>query len=170
MNIQHTLNDFQIKTLVEDLLDKYPNESLEDFILCFKKGRMGELGKSFNRLDSEVIFEWITAYLDEKYQVLEDELMKLKETPHDKVTPGDGPGYLEFKKWAAELRENKVVRPLTDEDVKREGQRIPMKKSAATGGYAWFTVRGVKLMATSEAHAEELVELMIQRGELEEDI
>lgn len=78
LNVKHTMNEGQIKVVVEDLLDKYRNESLEDFILVFKKARQNEFGDIY-RLDSAVIFGWMDKYLEEKYQVIESNLMKEKE-------------------------------------------------------------------------------------------
>lgn len=169
LNFANTLNDRQIKIIVEDLIDKYPNESIEDFVLCFKKARLGELGKSYNHLDSEVIFEWMKAYLLQKYELLEDELKKEKDNQYALPDPGYGPGYLEFKKWAKDLADAAKVPGMTDADYRKYGQEKPVR-TTKTAGYAYFKVRNVQVMATSQQHAEELVQLMIDRGDLIEDV
>lgn len=170
LNIKETLNDYQVKILVEDLLDKYPNESLEDFILCFKKARMGELGKSYNKLDSEVIFGWMTIYLTEKYVVIEDQLRKERSGEYHQAMPStdEGPGYREFKEWAKTFSAGAKVPGMTGADYEKYGQEKPVKNTA-TSGYKYFTVRNVQVYAVTQEHAEQLVKLMIEKGELKEE-
>lgn len=131
VNVSQNLNDIQIQTIVEDLIDKYPNESIEDFILVFKKARQGEFGTIYS-LHSAVIFSWMEFYLEEKYQALERNLMKERDDMYKRPEkmPETGEGYAEFQEWAKTLKQEKVVRPLSDEDVKREGQSEPPTKKA----------------------------------------
>lgn len=73
LNLGYTLNDSQVKRIVEDLVDKYRTESIEDFMLAFKNALQGQYGTIY-RLDSAVIFGWMDQYLDDKYKALEDSL------------------------------------------------------------------------------------------------
>lgn len=159
LNLKWNISDAQIKTIVEDIIDKFPNESIEDFIMCFKKARQGEYGELF-RLDSAVVFVWIQRYLDEKYEALEAALAKLKTNDYHERIPKDksseeGPGYRLFKEYVKEM-------------TKKCGDEIAPRKKV-TDGYKYFTVRNLQIMAMSQQHAEEIVELMIQRGDLIED-
>lgn len=88
LNLKWTLSDQQIGPIVEDLLYKYPNESLEDFMLVFRKARMGEFkdqdgNATIYRLDGAVIFGWMDQYLVQKYEVLERNLYKEKDHVHN---------------------------------------------------------------------------------------
>lgn len=60
----------QVTIIASDIINKFPYESLEDFVLCFKKARTFEYGKVF-RLESLTFFEWIEKYLNEKADYLE---------------------------------------------------------------------------------------------------
>lgn len=133
VNVSQNLNDSQIKTIVEDLIDKYKNESIEDFILVFRKARQGEFGTIYH-LHSAVIFGWMEFYLEEKYQAVERKLMLDRDNIYNNQVPakdtGETEGWELFKSYAAKLKEEKTVRPLTDQDVLREGQSEPAKKKA----------------------------------------
>lgn len=168
LNLKWNMNDSQIKILVEDLIDKYPNESLEDFILVFKRARQGEFGELY-RLDTAIVFGWMEKHLEEKYQVIESKLMSEKENQYNvKPEPG-GKDWL--KLWLDEVEKSpkKGTAPLSREDVLREGQKDPLKRSV-TSGYKYFQVRNIQIMAMTQEHAEQLVKRMIETGELEEDI
>lgn len=165
LNNKWNIAETQIKIIVEDLIDKYPNESIEDFILCFRKGRTGEYGPIMN-LDVSVICEWMKKYLDEKYIVIEQELRKEKDTPYEKPTPTEeGPGYKAFKEYAQSLREGSKVPGMTDADYRKYGQENPIRKSV-TSGMKYFKVREYEVYASTQEHAEELFEKMIKHGML----
>jgi len=55
-----------IQILAEDITDKYSHESLEDIAECLKKGRQGNYGTSYNKLNMMVISDWMTKHLEEK--------------------------------------------------------------------------------------------------------
>lgn len=130
LNLKWSLNDGQIKTIVEDLLDKYPNESLEDFILCFKKARQGEFGELI-RLDGPIIFSWMDIYLDEKYKAVEDKLMKEKEDHYKLIIPENTERDW-HKEWLGAINKNdgmKAVPQLSEEEIKDEGQEKPKRQA-----------------------------------------
>lgn len=128
LNLKWNINDNQVKIIVEDLIDKYENESIEDFVLCFKKARLGEYGEIM-RLDSAVLCGWMTKYLDEKYQVLETKLVQEKDNQYEKPSQiTEEPGYQEFKRWAKEFVSGAKIPAISDEDIKAEGQRHPKPK------------------------------------------
>lgn len=130
LNLKWTLSDSQIKTLVEDLLDKYPNESIEDFILCFKKARQGEYGELI-RLDSPIVFSWMANYLDEKYRVLEDNLLKEKDEYYKTILPDNNLVLDKLQEWQDSISQTegfKTVSKLSPEEIEKEGQEKPAKK------------------------------------------
>lgn len=129
LNLKWSLNDAQIKTIVEDLMDKYPNECLEDFILCFKKARMGEYGELI-RLDSPIVFSWMQLYLDEKYKAVEDDLLKQKDEYYKTIIP-DEKSIDRLQEWKEVINKAegfKNIPQLTEEEINEEGKEKPKRK------------------------------------------
>lgn len=168
ISVGNNLNTAQVEFIAMQLVEMFPNESLSDFKLCFQRGCIGQYGEIF-RMDGIVIRKWMEQYLDEKYQVIESEMMKEKDNEYKKITPETEKDW--HKVWLDAIADKNNHKPadLDNDYYNKYGREKPVRE-AKTGGYAYFSVRGIKIMATSQAHAEELVALMIQRGELEEDI
>ncbi len=130
LNLKWNLTPPQIKTIVEDLIDKYKSESLEDFILVFKKARQGEFGELY-RLDSAVIFGWMEFYLSEKYEALERKLMREKDNIYKPMEP-QAPDELRDKYIDQMVQELKptvdrsvLTKTISDEEIKAEGKARP---------------------------------------------
>lgn len=81
LTVGGNLRQGQSLEIAKELIATYPNESLEDFCYCLRngiKGRYSDPGKTF-RFDILVIFEWFKAYQDEKYQAIEEKMMREKD-------------------------------------------------------------------------------------------
>jgi hypothetical protein len=61
-NLGKNLESWQISEIATDVYQKYYFLSLEEFLLVLKKGRTGEFGKIYDRLDGAVIMEWFEKY------------------------------------------------------------------------------------------------------------
>lgn len=169
ISVGNNLNNAQVEFIATQLVGMFPNESLADFKLCFQRGTIGQYGDIF-RMDGIVLRKWMEKYLDEKYTVVEEELRKAKDNPYDlPAKEEEGPGYKAFKEYAKSLTMGAKVPGLTDADHRKYGKEQPAKKDAATAGYKYFQVRNIKILALTQDHAEQLVQRMIETGELIED-
>lgn len=65
-NLGMNINQEQAIETAMLLLEKYGYESMQDFVLMFKHAKMGNYGKTFNRIDGQIIFEWMGQYMEEK--------------------------------------------------------------------------------------------------------
>lgn len=71
LNLNLTLKDYQFQVIARELVAAFPNESIEDFQLCFRRGCLGAYGTIYN-VDLSVISNWMREYLEEKYQLIEN--------------------------------------------------------------------------------------------------
>lgn len=65
-----TLSESQAIQTASLLMDGYPHETFQDFILCLKYAKIGKYGKIY-RIDGQVVFLWFQQYLLEKYEHIE---------------------------------------------------------------------------------------------------
>lgn len=119
VNVRHNITDAQIKIVVNDLLELYPNESLEDWVLVFKRMRQGYYGKTYHLLNLATIVEAMKTHLDEKYQLLE------KQWNDQKTQKEKDEGEIDIQK--------------AYERLKREG--LPQDKKARTVDEIYASVR-----------------------------
>ncbi len=161
-----------IQFMAGQLVGIFPNESLADFKLCFERGAAGQYGAIF-RMDGIILREWMEKYLSEKYEVLEAKLMKEKDEQYKPVKTDAGYNPDKHKEWLSKLAEactpETKVPGMDEKDIRKYGQEKPVKSSIISG-YKYFEVRGVQIFASTQEHAEQLAEIMLKNGELEEDI
>jgi hypothetical protein len=78
ISVGGNFNNAQVVFIAQELVRVFPNETLADFKLCFHRGAIGQYGDIF-RMDGIVLRQWMEKYLEEKYQVIEDKLMREKD-------------------------------------------------------------------------------------------
>ena len=65
-NLSKVMTEDQAIDTAYLLLEKYPYESFEDFVIMFRNAKMGKYGELYNRLDGQIIFKWMEEYMEEK--------------------------------------------------------------------------------------------------------
>ncbi len=84
VNVANNLKPHQIVFTAQTIIENYPAESLEDFILVFRRGAMGYYGSIFHQLDTSTILKWVAAHIDEKCNHLENQTkIKQKEIANE---------------------------------------------------------------------------------------
>lgn len=130
ISVGNNMNNAQIQFVATQLVELFPNESLADFKLCFSRGCIGQYGEIF-RMDGIVLRKWMEQYLDEKYQVVEQELVTEKENPHQVQKTELNV----FEYWMKYNNLNEGIKPvpnISDESVLSEGQSEPPKKKGTS--------------------------------------
>lgn len=182
LTVGGNLREGQALETAIQLIADYPNESLEDFCLCLRRGVKGAYGDIF-RFDVLVINGWMKQYLDEKCQAAEDKLMDEKETykeqfnwkpkavPNEKVKE-----YL--KEWEIKVLDSKVeVKEEFKKELKQRGTgykdphspewyalRDKIRREASEfyknkytlSGMKIYPIRDQEIFAESEQDAEEI--------------
>lgn len=150
------IQQYQIPVIAATFVEMYPVESLEDFVLCFRRGGAGFYGVIYNRLDAAVLNEWMKKYLDEKYQIIEADIKKAQ----DQSLKDNEVNYEKFKERVSEfVAEGKPKSNAIENEIQRKKLANP---------YKWYNVRGIEIMATSQAHAEKLIQDAIKSGDIVE--
>jgi len=77
-NITNNLTENQAIETAFMLIDKFSSETIEDFVLMFKNAKSGKYGQLYNRLDGQIIIEWMFKYLEEKAEYRENIHQRIK--------------------------------------------------------------------------------------------
>lgn len=94
-------------------MDRFPYETIEDFVLMFKNGKAGKYDeKLYNRLDGMIIINWMYKYLEEKAIFRENSHRMLKSGTSNKSN--EATKLIEVKKVESLQIENSEERPILD--------------------------------------------------------
>lgn len=102
-NIGKTMDQGQVTSTVNLLLDDYSQLKPDDFMLCFNRAKKGTYGKVYDRIDGQIIFEWVEKYIQER----DSEIEGLRQSENNRL-----------KKESA--------LPLVCEKANTEGDAVPM--------------------------------------------
>lgn len=68
LNVGKTISGPQIMQTIELILEDFSIYKIDFFIACFNKAKKGHYGKQYDRLDGQIIFEWLNHY-EYEYQL-----------------------------------------------------------------------------------------------------
>jgi hypothetical protein len=108
-NITRNIEPGQIIELVETLNSEYYYLKLSEVFYILKQAKLGKFGKTYERLDEPTILSWFNTYVEERFEISEQESLKKHEkiTSHEKQRQYDNYFENEYKKQQKE--ENKVL-------------------------------------------------------------
>jgi hypothetical protein len=66
LNIGKTMNAQQVTQTADMILKDFNFLRVEDFKLCFENGKKGFYGKQYDRLDGQVLYEWLSQYASDR--------------------------------------------------------------------------------------------------------
>lgn len=66
LNVGKTMNSQQINQTADLILKDFNFLRVDDFKLCFENAKRGFYGKQYDRLDGQVIYEWISTYCSDR--------------------------------------------------------------------------------------------------------
>lgn len=158
LGVYSGLNDAQVQFIAEVFLKDFENESLADFKICLATGCSGRynLGENndLKRFDPIVWRRWFSQYLAEKYQAIEENLMKEPENLYEvKKIPGQLYTYTPdvANKAIKEIQRiidstprpgsvgMRQIQDLTQKEIAREGKdrpaKLPKPKSGTRADY-----------------------------------
>jgi hypothetical protein len=81
LNLTNTVNDAQVFEMTLLIIETYWYLKLEELVLIFKNAKIGKYGKMYNRLDIQIICEWIETYLRSEERAM---YFEKKNTEHKK--------------------------------------------------------------------------------------
>jgi len=65
-NIGKSMDDEQVAQTIEMIQDEFYMLKPEDLKLCFSNAKKGKYGKVYDRLDGQIIIEWLTTYFNDR--------------------------------------------------------------------------------------------------------
>jgi hypothetical protein len=113
LNLTNSVNEAQIFEMTLLIIETYWHVKLEELVLIFKNAKLGKYGKVYNRLDIQIVCEWIETYLRSEERAIYFE-KKNREHKDKGVDKSLMPGLYEKYKLEKPEEENK------DEEYQRQ--------------------------------------------------
>lgn len=161
VNVDARLNlqRHQVPLVAQSLYEDFKHESMEDIAVCLKRGAMGKYAdeKGIFRIDGAVISQWMSRYLEEKYQVVENNLAKEKQDPEKKIS--ETRNFIELYKAIVGDTPQADQTNAADNSYQRWKLDNPRRT---------FNIRGLEIQARTQEEAERIVQRLIDLGEVEE--
>lgn len=89
-NVGKMMTDVQVGATANLIIEEFYYLKPDDFKLCFTRAKKGVYGKVYDRLDGQVIFEWLNTYAKERMSSAEEssilEAEKFKNDPHQRTS------------------------------------------------------------------------------------
>lgn len=105
----------ELGLLIDDIIDVYKTDSVEDINECLKRGRQGHYGLGYNTRKSFTMLtfrEWMSKHLEEKAAIREKELSKFKKRDDEKM---EGVDYEAYKNRLKESKSEKETNAIENE-------------------------------------------------------
>ena len=84
-NVGKMMNANQVGATANMIIEEYYYLKPDDFKLCFNRAKKGYYGKVYDRIDGQVIFDWLNAYSSERLS--QAETIQIQEHARHKHDP-----------------------------------------------------------------------------------
>lgn len=110
-NIGKTMGAVQVAQTADMVIEEYYYFKPDDFKLCFTRAKKGVYGKVYDRIDGQVIFDWLNIYKSERMSVAEElsfqEAEKYKNDQSERTSSILESARHDFKKYDFERKYSK---------------------------------------------------------------
>jgi len=110
-NVSSQMTTGQRVELINLIYQKYSYFKLADFKLCFVNAKTGMYGKIYNRIDGQIIFEWLGLYAVERMEFCENNNRRKHEEEKRQDINKDGIN-LEGQRKVIEIFKSVVEKPI----------------------------------------------------------
>lgn len=107
-SIGKTMGAVQIASTADLIIEEFYFLKPDDFKLCFNRAKKGSYGKVYDRIDGQVIFEWLNTYTNDRMITARD--TSIQEADRMKYPEGERTSFLlesaehDFKKYDFERK------------------------------------------------------------------
>lgn len=98
-NVENTMSAQQVAFTIDLLIDEYPYLKLDDYKMCFRNVMLGHYGKVYNRIDGQMVLEWVQAYARERAQTADE----ISYNEHKRAKAAEGTGGVFYEDYRREL-------------------------------------------------------------------
>lgn len=121
LNVGKSFSEQQVAQTADLILQDFKHLKIEDIKLCFNNAKKGYYGKVYDRIDGQIVFEWLNKYSNERADVAEQVSIK----SHAQLKKGEfEPGEInpEGQKKVVEVLKSVI------ENVNVENKKEPKKR------------------------------------------
>ncbi|MDR2970097.1 MAG: hypothetical protein LBV32_10925 [Tannerellaceae bacterium] len=102
-NVGKTMGAYQVAQTADLIIDEYSLLKPDDLKLCFNNAKAGKYGKVYDRIDGQVIMEWLRVYRTERCNIAEEssiqESEKFKNDPYRRTSETLSEAHHQFRKY-----------------------------------------------------------------------
>ena len=98
-NVGKTVGQEQLVQTIRLIIEDFYYFNIEDFKLCFNNAKRGFYGKVYDRIDGNIIYEWLEKYSEERVQTAYPEIDRRPEiaSKNERVSPNQDRDFEKFR-------------------------------------------------------------------------
>ena len=98
-NVGKTIGQEQLVQTIRLIIEDFYYFNIEDFKLCFNNAKRGRYGKIYDRIDGNIIYEWLQKYSEERVQTAYPEIDRLPEiaSKNERISPNQDRDFEKFR-------------------------------------------------------------------------